>query len=95
MTGSDRASSPPPEHFRCRHLGADPMAGSVGAGLVRGIRLPRTCNSPQLLAGLLAAQKASGKALAEEKVVFLGAGEAVLGIANLIVMAMMESSISE
>ncbi|XP_057261641.1 NAD-dependent malic enzyme, mitochondrial isoform X1 [Pezoporus wallicus] len=46
------------------------------------------------LAGLLAAQKAMGKPLAEQKVLFLGAGEAALGIANLIVMAMMESGVS-
>uniref|UniRef100_A0A8C6JMN6 Malic enzyme n=1 Tax=Melopsittacus undulatus TaxID=13146 RepID=A0A8C6JMN6_MELUD len=46
------------------------------------------------LAGLLAAQKATGKPLAEQKVLFLGAGEAALGIANLIVMAMMESGVS-
>ncbi|KAM6037458.1 LOW QUALITY PROTEIN: NAD-dependent malic enzyme, mitochondrial-like [Chlamydotis macqueenii] len=46
------------------------------------------------LAGLLAAQKATDKPLAEQKVLFLGAGEAALGIANLIVMAMMESGVS-
>uniref|UniRef100_A0A8D0FH08 Malic enzyme n=1 Tax=Strix occidentalis caurina TaxID=311401 RepID=A0A8D0FH08_STROC len=46
------------------------------------------------LAGLLAAQKATGRPLAEQKVLFLGAGEAALGIANLIVMAMMESGVS-
>ncbi|NWU96359.1 MAOM protein, partial [Upupa epops] len=46
------------------------------------------------LAGLLAAQRATGKALAEQKVLFLGAGEAALGIANLIVMAMMENGVS-
>ncbi|NXF27550.1 MAOM protein, partial [Rhodinocichla rosea] len=46
------------------------------------------------LAGLLAAQKATGKPLTDQKVLFLGAGEAALGIANLIVMAMMESGVS-
>uniref|UniRef100_A0A8C3RPN5 Malic enzyme n=1 Tax=Chelydra serpentina TaxID=8475 RepID=A0A8C3RPN5_CHESE len=46
------------------------------------------------LAGMLAAQKVVGKAITEHKVLFLGAGEAALGIANLIVMAMMESGIS-
>uniref|UniRef100_A0A8D2PWK8 Malic enzyme n=1 Tax=Zosterops lateralis melanops TaxID=1220523 RepID=A0A8D2PWK8_ZOSLA len=46
------------------------------------------------LAGLLAAQKATGKPLTDQKVLFLGAGEAALGIANLIVMAMMESGMS-
>lgn len=47
------------------------------------------------LAGLLAAQRAVGKALTEHRVLFLGAGEAALGIANLIVMAMMESGITQ
>lgn len=47
------------------------------------------------LAGLLAAQKVVGKALSEHKILFLGAGEAALGIANLIVMAMVESGLSE
>ncbi|XP_068107457.1 NAD-dependent malic enzyme, mitochondrial isoform X2 [Hyperolius riggenbachi] len=46
------------------------------------------------LAGLLATQKAIGKPIAEQRVLFLGAGEAALGIANLIVMAMMEAGIS-
>ncbi|XP_016160845.1 PREDICTED: NAD-dependent malic enzyme, mitochondrial [Ficedula albicollis] len=46
------------------------------------------------LAGLLAAQKATGKPLTDQKVLFLGAGEAALGIANLIVMAMTESGVS-
>ncbi|XP_027511862.1 NAD-dependent malic enzyme, mitochondrial [Corapipo altera] len=46
------------------------------------------------LAGLLAAQKATGRPLTEQKVLFLGAGEAALGIANLIVMAMVESGVS-
>uniref|UniRef100_A0A8D0HDZ9 Malic enzyme n=1 Tax=Sphenodon punctatus TaxID=8508 RepID=A0A8D0HDZ9_SPHPU len=46
------------------------------------------------LAGLLAAQKAISKPVTEHKVLFLGAGEAALGIANLIVMAMVETGIS-
>ncbi|MEE6513049.1 hypothetical protein FKM82_020476 [Ascaphus truei] len=46
------------------------------------------------LAGLLAAQNVLGKPITEHKVLFLGAGEAALGIANLIVMAMMESGSS-
>ncbi|XP_028658410.1 NAD-dependent malic enzyme, mitochondrial [Erpetoichthys calabaricus] len=47
------------------------------------------------LAGLLAAQKAVGKPITEHRVLFLGAGEAALGIANLIVMSMMENGISQ
>uniref|UniRef100_A0A9J7ZGP3 Malic enzyme n=1 Tax=Cyprinus carpio carpio TaxID=630221 RepID=A0A9J7ZGP3_CYPCA len=47
------------------------------------------------LAGLLAAQRVLGKPITEHKVLFLGAGEAALGIANLIVMAMMESGMSQ
>lgn len=47
------------------------------------------------LAGLLAAQRAVGKAITEHRVLFLGAGEAALGIANLIVMAMMENGITQ
>lgn len=46
------------------------------------------------LAGLLAAQKAIDKPLAELRILFLGAGEAALGIANLIVMAMEENGLS-
>ncbi|XP_069602354.1 NAD-dependent malic enzyme, mitochondrial isoform X1 [Ranitomeya imitator] len=46
------------------------------------------------LAGLLATQQVLGKPITEQRVLFLGAGEAALGIANLIVMAMMESGIS-
>ncbi|XP_071989416.1 NAD-dependent malic enzyme, mitochondrial [Engystomops pustulosus] len=46
------------------------------------------------LAGLLATQEVLGKPITEQKVLFLGAGEAALGIANLIVMAMMENGIS-
>ncbi|KAF6088611.1 malic enzyme 2 [Phyllostomus discolor] len=47
------------------------------------------------LSGLLAAQKVIGKSISEHKILFLGAGEAALGIANLIVLAMVESGISE
>lgn len=46
------------------------------------------------LAGLLTAQRAIGKPITEHKMLFLGAGEAALGIANLIVMAMMENGLS-
>ncbi|XP_020666710.2 NAD-dependent malic enzyme, mitochondrial [Pogona vitticeps] len=46
------------------------------------------------LAGLLAAQKVTGKPLTEHQILFLGAGEAALGIANLIVMAMVENGLS-
>ncbi|XP_063151896.1 NAD-dependent malic enzyme, mitochondrial [Candoia aspera] len=46
------------------------------------------------LAGLLATQKVIGKPLTEHRILFLGAGEAALGIANLIVMAMVENGLS-
>ncbi|XP_053557084.1 NAD-dependent malic enzyme, mitochondrial isoform X1 [Bombina bombina] len=46
------------------------------------------------LAGLLATQKVIGKPITDHTVLFLGAGEAALGIANLIVMAMMENGLS-
>ncbi|XP_018089991.1 malic enzyme 2 isoform X3 [Xenopus laevis] len=46
------------------------------------------------LAGMLAAQKAIRKPITEHRILFLGAGEAALGIANLIVMSMMEHGIS-
>ncbi|KAM3845721.1 NAD-dependent malic enzyme, mitochondrial isoform 1-T2 [Vipera latastei] len=46
------------------------------------------------LAGLLAAEKVIGKPLTEHRILFLGAGEAALGIANLILMAMVESGLS-
>ncbi|XP_038599574.1 NAD-dependent malic enzyme, mitochondrial isoform X1 [Tachyglossus aculeatus] len=45
------------------------------------------------LSGLLAAQKVIGKPVSEHKILFLGAGEAALGIANLIVMAMIENGV--
>uniref|UniRef100_A0A665W383 Malic enzyme n=1 Tax=Echeneis naucrates TaxID=173247 RepID=A0A665W383_ECHNA len=47
------------------------------------------------LAGLLAAQRVVGKPITEHRVLFLGAGEAALGIANLIVMAMMETGMTQ
>ncbi|XP_066568304.1 NAD-dependent malic enzyme, mitochondrial [Amia ocellicauda] len=47
------------------------------------------------LAGLLAAQRVINKPITEQRVLFLGAGEAALGIANLIVMAMMEAGLSQ
>uniref|UniRef100_A0A8C7ZAH5 Malic enzyme n=1 Tax=Oryzias sinensis TaxID=183150 RepID=A0A8C7ZAH5_9TELE len=47
------------------------------------------------LAGLLAAQRAIGKPITQHKLLFLGAGEAALGIANLIVMAMMEAGMTQ
>ncbi|KAJ3603444.1 hypothetical protein NHX12_028190 [Muraenolepis orangiensis] len=47
------------------------------------------------LAGLLAAQRAIGKPITEHRVLFLGAGEAALGIANLIVMAMTEKGVTQ
>lgn len=47
------------------------------------------------LAGLLAAQRVVGKPIAEHTVLFLGAGEAAVGTANLIVMAMMEAGMTK
>ncbi|XP_036060291.1 NAD-dependent malic enzyme, mitochondrial isoform X1 [Onychomys torridus] len=47
------------------------------------------------LSGLLATQKVLKKPVLEHKILFLGAGEAALGIANLIVMCMVESGLSE
>ncbi|XP_066509930.1 NAD-dependent malic enzyme, mitochondrial-like isoform X2 [Hoplias malabaricus] len=47
------------------------------------------------LAGLLAARRAVGKPITDHTVLFLGAGEAALGIANLIVMAMVEEGMSQ
>lgn len=47
------------------------------------------------LAGLLAARRAVGIPITEQRVLFLGAGEAALGIANLIVMAMMETGLAQ
>uniref|UniRef100_A0A8C5H2Q0 Malic enzyme n=1 Tax=Gouania willdenowi TaxID=441366 RepID=A0A8C5H2Q0_GOUWI len=53
------------------------------------------CTASVALAGLLAAQRAIGKPITEHRVLFLGAGEAALGIANLIVMAMMETGMTQ
>ncbi|XP_068960229.1 NAD-dependent malic enzyme, mitochondrial [Petaurus breviceps papuanus] len=47
------------------------------------------------LSGLLSVQKVLGKPVSEHTILFLGAGEAALGIANLIVLAMVENGISE
>jgi len=47
------------------------------------------------LAGLLSAQNMTGRALTDEKLVFLGAGEAAVGIANLIVAAVVREGVAE
>uniref|UniRef100_A0A674BYQ1 Malic enzyme n=1 Tax=Salmo trutta TaxID=8032 RepID=A0A674BYQ1_SALTR len=47
------------------------------------------------LAGLLAAQRAIGKPITEHRVLFCGAGEAALGIANLITMSMVEKGLTQ
>ncbi|XP_056680410.1 NAD-dependent malic enzyme, mitochondrial isoform X3 [Monodelphis domestica] len=47
------------------------------------------------LSGLLSVEKVIGTSISEHTVLFLGAGEAALGIANLIVMAMKENGIAE
>lgn len=47
------------------------------------------------LAGLYGATQLTGRPFAEEKVVFLGAGEAGIGIADLIVAGLMEEGLSE
>ncbi|XP_068167738.1 NAD-dependent malic enzyme, mitochondrial [Antennarius striatus] len=46
------------------------------------------------LAGLMAAQRVIGKPITAHRLLFLGAGEAAVGIANLIVMAMMEEGMN-
>ncbi|XP_041047890.1 NAD-dependent malic enzyme, mitochondrial isoform X3 [Carcharodon carcharias] len=47
------------------------------------------------LAGLLSAQRVTNKPISEHKYLFLGAGEAALGIAGLIVLAMKEAGMPE
>ena len=48
-----------------------------------------------VLAALLSAQNLTGRALAEEKLVFIGAGEAAVGIANLIVTVQVRDGVDE
>ncbi|MCP5095815.1 MAG: NAD-dependent malic enzyme [Chloroflexi bacterium] len=47
------------------------------------------------LAGLYSAMRLTGSSLKEQSILFLGAGEAGIGIADLIVSAMMEDGLSE
>jgi len=47
------------------------------------------------LAGLYSALRMAGQSLREQRVLFLGAGEAAIGIGNLIVAAMIDDGISE
>jgi malate dehydrogenase (oxaloacetate-decarboxylating)(NADP+) len=47
------------------------------------------------LSGLLSSERITGHALADERVLFLGAGEAGIGIGDLIVSAMMSAGVAE
>lgn len=47
------------------------------------------------LAGILGATRITGRPLSEEKLVFLGAGEAAVGIADLVVAKMVKEGLSE
>ncbi len=47
------------------------------------------------VSGLMTASKAKGSTLAKEKILFLGAGEAALGCAKLLVSAMVEEGLTE
>ncbi|HEV2714418.1 MAG TPA: NAD-dependent malic enzyme, partial [Terriglobales bacterium] len=48
-----------------------------------------------VLAGLFGALRITGEALTEQRLLFFGAGEAGIGIANLVVAAMVEKGLSE
>lgn len=46
------------------------------------------------VAGLLATSRITGKPISEEKFLFLGAGEAGLGVANLLVLLLRDMGVS-
>ena len=48
-----------------------------------------------MLAGLYGALRLTGETLTEQRLLFFGAGEAGIGIANLVVAAMVENGLSE